>query len=46
MNFLPKCATGIAAEIPELQKFKIQDRKERPEEGTFMAMNLIFAARN
>ena len=32
MNFLPKCATGIVAEIPELQKFKIQDRKERPKD--------------
>jgi len=42
MNFIPKCATGIAAEIPELKKFKIQDRKERPKEAPFMAMNLIF----
>jgi len=46
MNLIPECATGIAAEIPELQKFKIQDRKERPKEATFMAMNLIFEARN
>jgi len=45
-DFIPKCATGIVAEIPELQKFKIQDRKERPKEAPFMAMNLIFAARN
>jgi len=44
-DFIPKCATGIAAEIPELQKFKIQDRKERPKEAPFMAMNFKFLQR-
>jgi len=37
MNFIPKCATGIAAEIPELQKFKILDKKKRPQEAHFLS---------